>query len=737
MRQQINFNQDWVFVKQDLAYAKVILADGEKINLPHTWNAADGQDGGNDYYRGRCWYRKEFARPQTEAGQEVWVEFAGVAMTADVYINGEAVGHHEGGYSTFRVNITDYLQDENLLVVSADNQANQTVYPQVADFTFYGGIYRDVTMLIVPKEHFALQYYGSPAIRVTPALDGDSADVQIEVWVEHSEDGREVEIEIAGVASQSCNVLDGYACGTIRIEAVHRWDGLSDPYLYTAIARLSESGDEIKTAFGCRTIAFDPERGFFLNGRSYRLCGASRHQDRKGVGNALTRAMHEEDMRLLKEMGANTLRLAHYQHDAYFYDLADRYGMIVWAEIPYITEHMPTARANTVSQMKELIIQNYNHPSIVCWGLSNEISTMGGVTDDLLENHRILNDLCHQLDATRPTTMASIFVLNTDSELLQIPDINSYNLYHGWYVGVVEDMDKWFDDFHAKYPHMVIGLSEYGADANPKLQNAAPGVGDYTEGYQALYHEHMMKMWLDRPFIWAMHVWNMFDFAADARNEGDNPGINQKGLITLDRKLKKDAFYLYKAYLSDEPFVHICGRRYADRAEAVTEIKVYSNQNHVTLSVDGQEYAAKPGEKIFCFELPITGQHTIEAVSGELKDSITIRKVDTPNPEYRLVQGGIVNWFEKEDIVREGFYSIKDTMGDLRKSPAAAALLDQITAKAMEGFGEVAQNVQIDEAMQRRTSGIRLEAMLKQVGKGLTKEMVVGLNRALNQIPKL
>ena len=333
-----------------------------------------------------------------------------------------------------------------------------------------------------------------------------------------------------------------------------------------------DSGDAVEANFGCRTIAFDAEKGFILNGRPYRLCGAARHQDRQGLGNALTEKEHDEDMALLREMGANTVRLAHYQHAQYFYDLCDKYGLVAWAEIPYITEHIPEGRANTLSQMTELVVQNYNHPSIVCWGLSNEI-TGSGKTEDLVENHKLLNDLCHKLDATRPTTMAHIFMLDANDPLVFLPDIRSYNLYYGWYVGEWEQNDAWFDEFHKNHPDAVIGLSEYGADANPAYQSAKPAKGDWSEGYQAVYHEHMLKMWADRPYIWAMHCWNMFDFGADGRDEGGKPGQNQKGLVTFDRKTKKDAFYIYKAYLSKEPFVHICGRRYADRAESETEIQ--------------------------------------------------------------------------------------------------------------------------------------------------------------------
>lgn len=307
-----------------------------------------------------------------------------------------------------------------------------------------------------------------------------------------------------GEETLSAPVTDGKAECTFKLENVHLWDGVNDPYLYKMQATL-DSGDAVEANFGCRTIAFDAEKGFILNDRPYRLCGAARHQDRQGLGNALTEKEHDEDMALLREMGANTVRLAHYQHAQYFYDLCDKYGLVAWAEIPYITEHIPEGRANTLSQMTELVVQNYNHPSIVCWGLSNEI-TGSGKTKDLVENHNQLNDLCHKLDATRPTTMAHIFMLDANDPLVFLPDIRSYNLYYGWYVGEWDQNDAWFDEFHKNHPDAVIGLSEYGADANPAYQSAKPAKGDWSEGYQAVYHEHMLKMWAERPYIWAMHA---------------------------------------------------------------------------------------------------------------------------------------------------------------------------------------------------------------------------------------
>lgn len=682
MRNVMELKDNWMFVKEAENAADAASKKGTAVSLPHTWNAVDGQDGGNDYHRGTCWYVTKFQKPELEAGSQVYVEFLGASVIADVYLNGEAVAHHEGGYSTFRVNLTDKLQEENVLAVALNNADNNYVYPQKADFTFYGGLYRMVNLIVVPESHFELDYAGGNGIAVTPTVECDEnrvptgkASVKVETWVTGNADS--VVITITGEESESktVSVVDGHAEATFELEHVHLWDGVDDPYLYHAKAELS-SGDVTETTFGCRSFYTDPEKGFVLNGRVYPLRGVSRHQDRTGAGNALSYEMHKEDMEIIKEIGANTIRLAHYQHAQEFYDLCDEYGMVVWAEIPYITMHMPNGRANTLSQMEELVVQNYNHPSIVCWGLSNEITAATPVEEDLLENHRLLNDLCHKLDKTRFTTMANVFMQETDSPLLEIPDVNSYNLYFGWYLGELEQNDEFFDEYHAKYPDRCIGFSEYGADANPQYQSTNPTHGDYSETYQTVYHEHMLKMIEERPYLWATHVWNMFDFAADGRDEGGKHGVNQKGLVTMDRKLKKDAFYLYKAYWNKEDaFVHICGSRYVDRKEDTTEVKVYSNQTTVSLYVDGTLLETQDGSRIFRFAVPMTGEHEIVAKAGAEEDSIHIRKVEEANPDYVMGEiKDVINWFDDEPYKPE-CYSIKDKMSEIKASPKAGAIL--------------------------------------------------------------
>ena len=745
MRNVMELKDNWMFVKEAENAEDAASKEGTAISLPHTWNAVDGQDGGNDYHRGTCWYVTKFQKPELEAGSQVYVEFLGASVIADVYLNGEAVAHHEGGYSTFRVNLTDKLQEENVLAVALNNADNNYVYPQKADFTFYGGLYRMVNLIVVPESHFELDYVGGNGIAVTPTVECDEnrvptgkASVKVETWVTGNADS--VVITITGEESESktVSVVDGHAEATFELEHVHLWDGVDDPYLYHAKAELS-SGDVTETTFGCRSFYTDPEKGFVLNGRVYPLRGVSRHQDRTGAGNALSYEMHKEDMEIIKEIGANTIRLAHYQHAQEFYDLCDEYGMVVWAEIPYITMHMPNGRANTLSQMEELVVQNYNHPSIVCWGLSNEITAATPVDEDLLENHRLLNDLCHKLDKTRFTTMANVFMQETDSPLLEIPDVNSYNLYFGWYLGELEQNDEFFDEYHAKYPDRCIGFSEYGADANPQYQSTNPTHGDYSETYQTVYHEHMLKMIEERPYLWATHVWNMFDFAADGRDEGGKHGVNQKGLVTMDRKLKKDAFYLYKAYWNKEDaFVHICGRRYVDRKEDTTEVKVYSNQTTVSLYVDGILLETQEGSRIFRFAVPMTGEHEIVAKAGAEEDSIHIRKVEEANPDYVMGEiKDVINWFDDEPYKPE-CYSIKDKMSEIQASPKAGAILAELMAQApgAESRGDVAESVKDNPNLVRMMGRMTLESMLGHMKDSITEEQVKGLNRMLQQIKK-
>ncbi len=742
MRTVTNFNYKWAFSKQASEVPAAIDPKWDFVNLPHSWNAIDGQDGGNDYYRGTAYYAKAFHKLDLPQGDKHYLELQGANSSAKVYLNGKLLATHHGGYSTWRVELTKDIATENLLVIQVDNAANETVYPQVADFTFYGGLYRDVNIISVNASHFDLSYYGAPGIQVTPVMQGSDAHVEIKAYVAGRKENQDVRFTILRADGSVVATADRKAKANFTIKNAHKWHGRKDPYLYTAVAELVEDGvvlDKVSARFGCRSFRIDSDRGFILNGEEYPLRGVSRHQDRWGKGNALSHADHTEDMDLICEVGATTIRLAHYQHDQFFYDLCDERGMVIWAEIPYISKHMATGRENTVSQMKELIAQNYNHPSIVVWGLSNEIS-IGGSDDDLLENHRILNDLCHQMDPTRPTTIAAVSMCKIDDPYLQIPDVVSYNHYFGWYGGETGMNGPWFDKFHEANPDIPIGCSEYGCEAL-NWHTSKPMQGDYTEEYQAYYHEELIRQLFTRKYLWATHVWNMFDFGADARAEGGENGQNHKGLVTFDRSYKKDSFYAYKAWLNPEPMVHLCGKRYIDRVEDVTRVTVYSNQPCVELFANGVSLGSKEAaDHFFYFDVPNQGESHLVAVAGELKDESIIRKVDTFNESYRLQEkGAILNWFDITEV--EGCLSLNDKISDIMATTKGKLLMLGMVAKLMPKKGEkVMGGFEMNDGMMQMVGSFTILRVLSLAGNMLnieiSKEQLLELNAKLNKIKR-
>ncbi|MBR4067438.1 MAG: glycoside hydrolase family 2 protein [Clostridia bacterium] len=746
MRQIVNLNADWLFSKETCDTPVTLPTGWEAVTLPHSWNAKDGQDGGNDYYRGACWYVKTVDKASLPAADRYYLELQGANSSADVYVGGKHLAHHDGGYSTWRVDVTDSLTGTDVLAIKVDNSANDTVYPQMADFTFYGGIYRDVSILCVSESHFDLDYYGGPGLQVTPAIEGKDANVEVIAYVTGMKEGQQLRYTIK--AACGCEIATLTTADTkvnLEIKDVHLWHGRKDPYLYTATVELLDGEtvlDNVSTRFGCRTFRIDPDNGFILNGEEYPLRGVSRHQDRWGFGNALLPEHHREDIELICEVGATTIRLAHYQHAQYFYDLCDEKGLVIWAEIPYISKHMPGGRENTISQMKELITQNYNHPSIVVWGLSNEIG-IGGSDEDLLENHRILNNMCHEMDKTRLTTIAAVSMCKIDDPYLQIPDVVSYNHYFGWYGGETSMNGPWFDRFHQTHPRIPIGCSEYGCEAL-NWHTSDPVQGDYTEEYQSYYHEELIKQLFTRKYMWATHVWNMFDFGADARSEGGENGQNHKGLVTFDRKYKKDSFYAYKAWLSDDPFVHLCSKRYIDRVEDVTRVTVYSNQPEVELFANGVSLGKKTAEDhFFKFDVPNAGETKLEAVAGECRDESVIRKVDTFNEAYRLKEeGAILNWFDIE--TREGYLCLNDKMSEVLKTFRGKLLFAKIAKKMLGGGkkgGKVkAAGFEVGPEMMSMMGGFTVLRLFTMMG-GManvkfTKEELLAMNKKLNRIKK-
>ena len=745
MRTITNINRKWAFTKEHTEIPSAIDSKWNFVNLPHSWNAIDGQDGANDYYRGTAIYAKELDKEYIPDAERYYIEINGANSSADLYVNGKHYAHHDGGYSTWRCDITEEIKQKTMIVLAVDNAPNDKVYPQVADFTFYGGLYRDVNIIGVSESHFDLDHFGGPGIKVTPVMDGSNANVEVEVFLTNSKMGQHLQYTILDAEG---NVVHNIATDETKINCVienaHLWNGRKDPYLYSVEVLLVEEKeilDNISTRFGCRSFQIDPNKGFILNGEEYPLRGVSRHQDRWGIGNALLPEHHEEDIDYILEVGCTTIRLAHYQHDQYFYDLCDETGLVIWAEIPYISNHMPTGRENTISQMKELIVQNYNHPCIVVWGLSNEITMKGDADPDLLENHNILNDLCHEMDATRLTTIAAVSPCPINSPYIQIPDVVSYNHYFGWYGGDTSMNGPWFDKFHKTHPNIPIGISEYGCEAL-NWHTSNPVQGDYTEEYQAYYHEELIKAIAERPYLWATHVWNMYDFGADARAEGGENGQNHKGLMTFDRKYKKDSFYAYKAWLNPEPMVHICGKRYVDRVEDVTKVTVYSNQPTVELFANGTSLGVQEnnGLPFFYFDVPNAGTTHLVAKAGDLTDESVINKVEVFNEAYRLKEkSAILNWFDI--TMPEGYLSLnstfKDIMGTLQGKLLVMGLFGKMMSQMGGGDKKGGMDMSSMSGMMDMLGGftfIRLAGMLGTMNVNFTKEELLDINAKLNKI---
>ena len=691
MRNIISLNQNWTlsFPKGDHVT--------EQVSLPHTWNAVDGNDGNGTFLRTTGVYTRTFTQPkQPREGGRTYVEVLAAALFATVKVNGQVATTHEGGFSIFRADVTDLCHEgENELTIEVSNEDTPSMYPASADFTFYGGLYRGVNLISVPNAHFDLDYYGGPGIKVTPVPTEDGgANFTVQAFVTNPADDLTVMYSIEDAeGNEVASAVRGSADTevTIYVPDAQLWS-MDEPNLYTVTATLqrnNEAVDEIYANVGVRSFKVTPDEGFSINGVPTPLRGVSRHQDRVFEGNALTTEEHYEDALLIKELGANTIRLAHYQHSQDFYDACDEIGFAVWAEIPFISVFKKGEGAHThvMEEMKELIIQNYNHPSIMFWGISNEI-LIGGICQELVDTHHDLEKLCKEMDPTRLTTIAHVSTTPVNGPMHRITDLESYNHYFGWYGGKVEENGPWLDKFHADHPDICLGMSEYGCEGIINWHSNDPKCRDYSEEYQALYHEHMAQVFEDRPWIWASHIWNMFDFGCSARNEGGVRGRNNKGLITMDRKTKKDSYFIYQAYWSKKPMIHIAGRRHAQRAGETTEIKVYSNQDTVVLYVNGKEVGQQSAHRIFKFNVALNeGFNAILAVAGDVKDSITLEKVETePSyyilPEFSEHEGGVANWFQEVgsmDLTApmefpEGCYSINDTLEEVSKNDEAFAI---------------------------------------------------------------
>ena len=722
------------------------------VALPHTWNALDGQDGGADYWRGIGTY--EIDLPNPTKGMKQYIEIRGANHVATVYCNGRELGTHKGGFSTFRFDLTPAMKAEgNVLTVVVTNGVSD-IYPQNADFTFYGGLYRDVNFIEVNEAHYDLLKDGTHAVFVTPHCSGKT---RVDLFPVNAcgctlkVDLMDAEGNVVGTATTAASE---HAHVIIDVKDPHKWNGMEDPYCYTATASIvkgEETVDAVTVTYGYRSFHVDSNTGFYLNGKSVPLHGVSRHQDRLDKGWAISKADHEEDCALIKELGANTIRLAHYQHDQYFYELCNRTGFVLWAEIPFISQFIPTKEAynNTISQMTELVAQNYNHPAIMFWGISNEI-LIGPDREDLRQNLRDLARLAKSMDPSRLTTMAQVSMTPMDSEHNYITDVVSYNHYFGWYGGEVEDNGPWFDKFHALNPDTCLGVSEYGAENILSWHSAEPENHDYTEEYANHYHQEMLKTFAQRPYLWSTHQWNCFDFAADARNEGGVQGRNNKGLITYDRKTKKDAFYLYKAWWNPEPMVFVSGGRFVNRAPEERNVIIYTNCEDITLVVNGVDVATKKAvDHMVTFENVALndGANTVTAYSGDVKgNEITLCGVADHDYSYDLPDGNQgVNWFDDPELVamKKAFkypkdaYSIKDKMGVLFANPETAAILGNLMQQMMGGNNMMTSMVkEMSPEMQQFMNNMRLNDALKMMGDKFPMKEKLALNQALNAVKK-
>lgn len=755
MRNVIHLNQGWKFIQEDVGLPEAFPEAWQDVDLPHTWNAVDGHDGSGSYYRGSCWYAKSFPTPkQPLPGGRVYVEVLAAGQQAAVYVNGQQAVYHEGGYSAFRADITALCREdgENLLAIQCSNAYKDSVYPQSADFTFYGGLYRGVNLISVPDTHFDLEDHGGPGLVVTAAPCGRSggAEFALEARVTHGDENFTVLYSVRDAEGREvagCTRPASAPAAVLLVPDARLW-GPDTPYLYTVTATLqrrNEAYDQVTLSVGVRSFSCDPEKGFILNGRPTPLRGVSRHQDLLYKGNALTREEHWRDAQIIKELGANTIRLAHYQHAQDFYDACDELGFVVWAEIPFISvfNEDPAAHDNCIRQLTELIVQNRHHPSICFWGISNEI-LIGGISQKLVENHRALNELAHRLDPTRLTTIAHVSMTPVQSPIHHITDVESYNHYFGWYGGRMEDDGPWLDNFHKIHPEICLGLSEYGCEGILTYHSVNPACRDYSEEYQALYHEHMAKVLEERPWIWASHVWNMFDFGCAARNEGGVAGRNNKGLVTMDRKTRKDSFYVYQAYWSKTPMVHIAGRRYAQRAGETTQIRVYSNQPSVELYLNGEPVEIQSGSKVFVFSVALAkGMNTLVAVAGPVKDAITLEKVDQEPAVYVLPEvnqraEGVANWFQLAGDLDlqapmefpEGRYSVRETLETLSGCQEAW----QVTARALK----LAAGMELTPGagMWGMVKAMTAEAVIQMAGSLAPEGLAESLNAQLIKICK-
>jgi beta-galactosidase len=663
------------------------------VELPHTWNRI-GNEGTersplSNNVQGVGWYRLHFKPPPAAAGSRYFLQFDAVGAVADVWLNGRYLGKHAGAFSRFRFDASSSINPlgDNMLVVKADNSrpqpgaSTQDVIPLSGDFFVFGGIYRKVSLIVTRPTHVDLLDFGGPGLYAR-ALDIDATGATVQLLGRVANDlkkPRRITVEFAIedaaggiVASESLKTtaaVGSTAMQTrLRVEHPRLWEGAKNPYLYRSVMVIrSDTGkilDRVAQPLGFRTVKFDADRGFFLNGEHMFLKGVSMHQDRPVKGWALSDADQRQDFDLLQDLGANAVRLAHYQHDEYSYELADSRGIVVWAEIPLVNKVSfdgspanPALTANARQQLTELVRQNYNHPSIAVWSVGNETDLTatqikGPSRPSVLL--RSLNELAKSEDPSRATTLADcceagiaphagkgVQAVEIREPVVGIADTVGYNRYFGWYTGQFADFAGMLDEAHARHAGLPISVSEYGAGAalTQHTDDAEGGPINphgrpHPEEYQNLYHEKSWAALKPREYLWGVFIWNLFDFSSDSRQEGDLTDINEKGLVSYDRQTRKDAYYFYRANWSADPTLHLVGRRYVDRAYAVTDIKAYSNAAQARLFLNGKEIGVSPCSSGICSwrsvrlgqganELTVTAQIDGVAITDSLNWSLS------------------------------------------------------------------------------------------------------------------
>lgn len=646
-RQEIDLRDGWRFIRMDVASAEQPGFDDAAwtaVALPHTWNNLDGQDGGGNYYRGIGWYRRHLALPAALKGRALFLQFDAASIAAEVFVNGRRVGQHKGAFAAFRFDVSADLKpgQDNVLAVKVSNAGDADVPTLGGDFNLEGGLYRPVHLLATDTVHVDVEDFASPGIYLrTTNVGPQSADLSALVKLKNADAASHPLRLTLTLVSPDGTVLERLSADrtlapgndavtlAATVRAPHLWNGRLDPFVYSAYLELREGDlvrDLVVEPLGFRSFSVDADRGFLLNGQPYDLHGANRHQDWWGLGWAIGPEQQQTDLALLMEMGATVVRLCHYQHARAFHALADRSGLVVWAELGLVNgiSASPAFAASARQQLTELIRQNFNHPSIAFWSLSNEL--LGG--PDYLPLTTELNALAHAEDPGRLTTLATN---NPDgAPITAIPDVIGHNEYFGWYYGNADEIAGWADRLHQRLPALKIGLSEYGAGATPAYHAETPVKLDYTEEYQAAFHETYWKALAPRKFLWGKFVWQMFDSASDGRKEADQPGRNNKGLVTADRAIRKDAFYWYKANWTADPFVHINSRRFTRRSQPTVAVKVYANTPSVELFLAGKSLGSQTSpDHIFRWQVPLVlGDNVLRAVGpGAASDEVTFTRV--------------------------------------------------------------------------------------------------------------